>query len=237
MPAPATGFGGTRPRERLVAFVAAAVVQVALGVALLSGFAVQVGRARDVVERLIDVRLLPPPPPQPPPPKPRPARATAAAAPPPLAPNPGGSPGPAPHGQAVTAPVAVIAAPPAGGGAGSGVSSGSGSGGGTGGQGYGEEDGGTDLVQIAGAILPSDYPRSLGNAGIGGRVSGTFTVETNGRVTECRVTHSSGVPQLDALTCRLMEERFRFRPSTDRFGRPIRDLVEWDHDWFAPRPR
>jgi protein TonB len=40
------------------------------------------------------------------------------------------------------------------------------------------------------------------------------------------------VPELDALTCRLMEKRFRFRPATDRFGRPARDEVEWDHEWI-----
>ena len=124
---------------------------------------------------------------------------------------------------------------PSGGGTGSGPAIGSSSGGGTGGEGYGEGGGGTDLEKIAGDIYPSDYPRSLGNAGVGGRVGVTFTVETNGRVTNCRVTRSSGIPQLDALTCRLMEERFRFRPSTDRYGRPIRDEVDWDHDWVASR--
>ena len=79
-----------------------------------------------------------------------------------------------------------------------------------------------------------DYPRELGREGIGGRVSVTFTVEANGRVTGCHVTRSSGVPELDALTCRLIEQRFRFRPSTDRYGRPIRDEVDCDHDWIAP---
>ena len=123
-------------------------------------------------------------------------------------------------------------APASGGGSGTGPAIGSGSGGGTGGQGYGADDGGgTDLEKIAGDILPSDYPESLSGTGAR-RVSVTFTVETNGRVTNCRVTRSSGIPQLDALTCRLMEERFRFRPSTDRYGRPIADDVDWDQDWI-----
>jgi protein TonB len=125
-------------------------------------------------------------------------------------------------------------APASGGGSRAGPALGAGSGGGTGGQGYGG-DGGTDLELISGEILPSDYPKHLGNAGIGGRVSVTFTVETNGRVTNCRITRSSGIPELDALTCGLMEQRFRFRPSTDRYGHPIPDEVDWDHDWIAER--
>ena len=137
------------------------------------------------------------------------------------------------------APVPVVPlpslTPPSGGGSGAGPATGVGAGGGAGGQGYGEDGGGTDLELISGEIRPSDYPRHLGNAGVGGRVGVTFTVEPNGRVTNCRVTHSSGVPELDALTCRLMEQRFRFRPSTDRYGRPIADDVDWDQDWIAPR--
>jgi len=34
------------------------------------------------------------------------------------------------------------------------------------------------------------------------------------------------------LTCRLIEKRFRFRPSRDRYGRPFPDEVDWDHDWI-----
>jgi len=68
-------------------------------------------------------------------------------------------------------------------------------------------------------------------------VSVTFTVQVNGRATGCRITRSSRVPQLDALTCRIIEQRFRFRPSTDRYGRPMADEVDWDHDWIPPRIR
>ena len=101
--------------------------------------------------------------------------------------------------------------------AGSGPALGSGAGGGTGGKGYGEEGGGTDLEHIAGEIRPSDYPRALGRAGVGGRVSVTFTVQVEWTgVSGCSVTRSSGVAELDALTCRLIEQRFRFRPSSDR---------------------
>lgn len=236
MPAPVPA----RPRERLIALAAAALVQLGLGAALLSGFRVEALRQNEFVSRLIEVTL----PRLPPPPevavvKPRPAQRHESAA-PKAQPKPiGGSPGPQPsHALPVPTPVVAVrpSAPPSGGGSGTGPSFGSGAGGGSGGQGYGADDGGgTDLVQIAGAIVPSDYPRDLRERGIGGRVGIVFTVGTNGRVTSCTVTRSSGVPELDTLTCRLIEQRFRYRPSTDRYGRPIPDEVEGEHDWIAGR--
>jgi protein TonB len=101
-----------------------------------------------------------------------------------------------------------------------------------GGDGYGGGGGGTDLEQIAGEITPRDYPRRLREDGIGGTVGLSFRVEANGRVSRCSVTQSSGVPELDALTCRLIIQRFRYRPSTDRFGRPIPDTIDGEHEWI-----
>jgi len=233
MPAPAM----VRPRERLVAFVAVAIVQTALALALLSGFHVEITRAPEAMARLIDVRLQPPPPP----PKAEAKRAAKAqSAAPKAGPKPlGGSPGPMPaHAPPSVAPVIALrpSAAPSGGGTGSGPALGSGSGGGTGGEGYGDDDGGgTDLVQIAGAIGPSDYPRDLRERGAGGRVEFTFTVEPNGRVGRCSITRSSGIPELDALTCRLVQQRFVYRPSTDRYGRPIEDEVDGVQDWVPSR--
>ena len=135
-------------------------------------------------------------------------------------------------------PLRPVAAAP-GGGTGAGPAVGSGSGGGTGGVGSGpgggDGGGGTELEQIGGDIFPRDYPRRLGNAGIGGQVGVIFAVEVNGRATRCRIRRSSGIPELDQLTCRLIEQRFRFRPSTDRFGRPVADEVEYDHEWTVNR--
>lgn len=228
-----------RPRERVAALAAVALVQLALGLALINGLKVDLGQSGEMVERLVEVALPPKPPPPvaAPTPKPEPQRRSPPA--PRASPKPlGGSPGPQPaHAPPSVRPVIALrpTVAPSGGGTGTGPALGAGAGGGSGGEGYGADGGGTDLEKIAGEIEPSDYPRALGNRGIGGRVSVTFVVETNGRVTNCRVTRSSGIPELDALTCRLMEQRFRFRPSTDRYGRPIRDEVDWDHDWIAPR--
>ena len=237
MPAAAT----MRPRERLAAFGAVALVQVGLGLILLNGLRVEVGGPAEVVQRLIEISLPHTPPPVPPPvqPKAKPREQhSSSSAPKALAKPIGGSPGPQPS-HATPAPTPVVSvrptAPASGGGSGTGPALGSGAGGGTGGQGYGSGDdgGGTDLVQIAGAIGQSDYPRELRERGIGGRVEFEFTVEPNGRVGRCRVTRSSGVAELDALTCRLVQQRFVYRPSTDRYGRPIEDDVDGVHDWVA----
>src|SRR3954447_19341905 len=208
MPAYAQHARTMRPRERAYALAAVVVVQLVLGFVLLTGLRVELTRSADAVQRLIEIALLKPSPTPPPPPiraAPKAAHRTSSA--PKAAPKPlGGSPGPQPaHSPPSVTPIVALRpnAAPSGGGSGTGPALGGGAGGGTGGQGYGEGEGGADLEHIAGAILPSDYPKHLGNAGVGGRVSVTFTVQVSGRVTGCRVTRSSGIAELDALTCRL----------------------------------
>lgn len=122
-------------------------------------------------------------------------------------------------------------AAPSGGGRGTGPALGNGAGGGSGGNGYGAGGGGRDLELISGDITPRDYPRRLAKAGIGGTVGTHGVVGVNGRVTGCNIVRSSGVPELDALTCRLIEERFVYRPATDRYGRPVPDDVEIEWTW------
>ena len=237
MPAYARQPDIVRPRERASALAAVVLVQLALGFALLRGFHVDLTRPGDVVQRLIAVTLAKPPPPPEPVPPPRPQHHQSAA--PEAAPDKrGGSPGPKPaHAPPSVTPIVSVrpTAAPSGGGSGTGPALGSGEGGGTGGNGQGAGDGGSDLEQIAGEITSRDYPRNLRDAGVGGRVGVLFTVEANGRVGRCTVTHSSGVGELDALTCRLIQQRFVYRPSTDRNGRPVADEVDGEHDWIAGR--
>ena len=42
-----------------------------------------------------------------------------------------------------------------------------------------------------------------------------------------------GNPELDAVTCRLIQQRYRFRPSLDPGGRPVRSQVVEDHSWVT----
>ena len=229
----------TRPRERAYALAVVVLVQVALGVILLRGLRVDVTRPAELVQRLVDISLPKPPPPPKKAVEPEPrSKPHEAAAPKAQPAKPGGSPGPHPaHAPASVTPVIAVApsAAPSGGGSGTGPAAGAGAGGGAGGAGYGGGGGGTELEQIAGEITPRDYPRDLRDSGISGTVGILFRVEANGRVSRCSVTRSSGVPELDSLTCRLIQQRFLYRPSTDRHGRPMADEVEGEHEWVARR--
>lgn len=232
-----------RRGDRVLAIIFVALVHIGLALALLNGFTVRIDPHAESPMQLIDVRLpppLPPPPPPPPPKHPQKARRDAAAK-AVVAPK-GGTKAPEKIKRAapvIPRPKVVLPVPKVASGGGKagrgGPSAGFGAGGGHGGNGNGDGDGegGTDLYQIAGGIGPADYPQGLRDRGVGGRVFMTFTVAPNGRVTRCSVTRSSGVPELDQLTCRLIQQRFVFHPSTDRTGRPIADEVEGEHLWTA----
>jgi protein TonB len=127
------------------------------------------------------------------------------------------------------------AAPVAGPGTGAG---GEGDGFGGGGDGDGDGAGDRDATpprQIRGRISNRDYPENLSDAGIGGRVTVLYVVAVDGHVPECDVVGSSGNAQLDAWTCRLIRERFRFRPSLNGRGRPVPSLIRENHTWTAYR--
>jgi protein TonB len=97
--------------------------------------------------------------------------------------------------------------------------------------GGGDDDGAAPPRQVRGEIRDRDYPRGAGEAGVGGTVSVIYTVEPDGRATRCAITRSSGSRELDETTCRLIEQRFRFEPAHDRYGRPIPSRIVQDHEW------
>ena len=127
------------------------------------------------------------------------------------------------------------AAPLPGPGTGSG-GQGNGTGSGDGGDGDGGGGGGSPMAQIGGRIRDSDYPRSAVESGFEGTVFVRYVVGVNGRATGCRVLRSSGSPDLDATTCNLIEQRFRFRPARNFQGSKIPTVVNnEDHHWVIAR--
>ncbi|WP_286773962.1 energy transducer TonB, partial [Sphingomonas sp. 66-10] len=66
-----------------------------------------------------------------------------------------------------------------------------------------------------------NYPPSALRAGEEGRVVAMLTIGTDGRVSECEVTTSSGSAALDQATCRIAKSRVRYSPAKDENGQPI----------------
>lgn len=105
---------------------------------------------------------------------------------------------------------------------------------GAGGMGSGT-GGGTKAAWRSGAIRDRDYPGSASRAKTGGEVEVRFTIQASGRVTGCHVTRSSGDAALDATTCRLIEDRFRFKPATNAAGDAIASAYGWRQSWWLER--
>jgi protein TonB len=112
-----------------------------------------------------------------------------------------------------------------------------GAGSGTGGDGDGDGQvrarpvRGTPPEIIRGGFRRSDYPRELRALGPEGTTWADVVVGTNGRVTSCRITRPSGIPQFDAKTCQILLQRFRYRPARDPSGRPIPAADSFSVDW------
>ena len=68
-----------------------------------------------------------------------------------------------------------------------------------------------------------------------GRYNGTvvvqYTVQANGRVSGCVTARGSGNPDLDAITCRIVEERSRFKPALDAQNRPVASQAHAIYVW------
>jgi len=108
---------------------------------------------------------------------------------------------------------------------------GRGDGAGAGGSGSGT-GGGRKAVWQSGTIRDRDYPAAASRARVGGEVEVRFTIQPTGRVTGCRVSRSSGDAALDATTCRLIEDRFRFKPATNSAGEAVASAYGWRQSWW-----
>lgn len=79
-----------------------------------------------------------------------------------------------------------------------------------------------------------NYPPAAIRAGAQGRVVARLTVGTDGRVTECTVSSSSGNDDLDSTTCRIARSRVRFTPARDDSGQPIASNYTLPVRWVLP---
>ncbi|MEO9599041.1 TonB family protein [Parasphingorhabdus sp.] len=207
-------------------------LHVALGYVLVNGMGMEIAKTVNAGLSVININA--PPPPDPVPPK-KPAKDTKAAAssenlrakatqivtPEPMVELKLASP-------VVTAPVSGVGDDNR-----AGASDRPGPGFGSGGEGDGF---GSGIVSgprhLSGALSRRDIPRSVWKAGNRGNVLVHFTVGVDGRASDCRIRQSSGHPGLDATTCRLIEDRFRFEPARDERGRAVARPYGWLQQWW-----
>lgn len=252
----------TTRQDRLRSALIAAVVHVLLGWALVTGLGVGpvVGKAADALA-LIDIVPPQEEPEEPatptipevaPEPTERPKDPEGAAAPPALKNTPTPVVAPPPEirlpvpnplpasplpgtGSAASPGAAEVPGPGTGrGGVGDGLGSGR-SGDGTGGGGGGGSAASGPFYR-SGDVEERDAPPGL-VLDRSRRVTFRLLVGLDGRVRDCRITGSSGIPALDAATCSSATRRLRWRPAIDRTGRPVEAWAPGGYTWHpAPQP-
>lgn len=82
---------------------------------------------------------------------------------------------------------------------------------------------------------PEDYPSTDLYAEHEGVTHFSLSIDTQGRVSGCTVTASSGWPGLDAATCKLIMKRARFTPALDEGGQPTSGGFASAIRWTIPR--
>lgn len=197
--------------NRVVSIIIVALIHVVIGYLLISGLAISA--VKEVAERMTMVDIEEPPPPEEPD-EPPPEQPQETAPPPPVAPPPPISIAPAPppiQTQSEIPPVsppaliipppAPVAPPP------------------------------PPPPSLARGVQPrgqnrwarriqENYPSRALREEIEGTVGVAVTVGTNGRVSGCRITGSSGSSILDDAACKGMQRYARFDPALDAGGNP-----------------
>jgi protein TonB len=242
----------TDRNDRIRSALLATAINLAIGIAIVRGLGVPVVPVAQEALKLFALSDLPPPPPPvvPPPPEKsrsethKPKEPEGAAAPPAKRDTPSEIAAPkaklpppppikaapvAGQGSAVKAGAASIDGPGTGrGGIGNGLGSGM-SGSGTGGGGGGGAA--LDAEQVAGSIDGRDYPKEALLQRAQGTTIFEFTITKEGRLTDCRISKSSGSLALDVTTCRLATQRFRFRPARNAAGQPVTADGDSEQEW------
>ena len=77
----------------------------------------------------------------------------------------------------------------------------------------------------------SDYPSAARREEEQGTVRVTYTVGADGRVSNCAVVQSSGSRSLDSTTCRIFQQRFRYRPARDASGNAVPTTMRQSVTW------
>jgi TonB family protein len=77
------------------------------------------------------------------------------------------------------------------------------------------------LTPLRDLIKSSDYPEGAIAARRKGTTHVLWRVERDGLVPDCKIIKTSGAADLDALACKLIKKRARYKPAIDKNGQPI----------------
>jgi len=201
--------------NRTVSIIIVALLHVVLGYALVSGLAYNVMKKATTDLKTFDVTEPPPPPEEKPPPpekQPNTPPPPQVVAPPPMV----RMQTVAPQIQTVSvAPPPVITptarpAPPV------------------------KRESARAKGSLVGLFSSDDYPNSALSANEQGTTAVRLTIGTDGRVSACDITQSSGSSALDNATCNILRRRARFSPAMDSNGQPTTDTYSQRITWKVP---
>lgn len=95
-------------------------------------------------------------------------------------------------------------------------------------------------VMQGGWISDADYPADALRTAQQGTVQARFLISPQGTVSKCEVAKSSGAKALDARTCELVLQRFRFAAARDASGKPVEQwrvqMINWKLPANATQP-
>lgn len=102
--------------------------------------------------------------------------------------------------------------------------------------------GGSESVALqsrARADIPSlfsdqDYPTTALVNGESGRVRFALLIAEDGRVADCTIVETSGVPSLDSQACAVLKARGKFEPARGTDGKPAKDSAIGSIVWRLP---
>lgn len=83
-------------------------------------------------------------------------------------------------------------------------------------------------------VTSDDYPAAALRDGQQGRTGFRLQIGSDGRVTDCAVTQSSGSADLDQTACRMLVRRAHFTPARDASGNPAASTYASNVVWKLP---
>jgi protein TonB len=84
-------------------------------------------------------------------------------------------------------------------------------------------------------VTTDDYPSRALREEREGVTGIAFDIGADGRVSNCRVTSSSGSPDLDDATCKNFVRRARYKPAQDDAGNPLQTTGSQRVRWQMPK--